>query len=76
MAVGDIVNKWICIASLGSAEQLLCAVASSVTAFSTAHDTVPPHMYTSNDKQQLNLNSTNGTVHFPCTQHEHQTSHM
>jgi hypothetical protein len=34
------------------------------------------YTHTSSDKQQLSLNSTNGTVHFPCTQHEHQTSHM
>jgi hypothetical protein len=34
------------------------------------------YKHTSSDKQQLSLNSTNGTVHFPCTQHEHQTSHM
>lgn len=61
MAVGDIVNIWIYIASLGSAEQLLCTVASSVTAFSAAHDTVPPHTHTSSDKWQLSLNSTNGT---------------
>jgi len=76
MAVGDNVNTWIYIASLGSAEQLLCTVTSSVTAFSAAHDTAPPHTHTSSDKQQLSLNSTNGTVHFPCTQHEHQMSHM
>jgi len=75
MVVGDIVNIWIYIASLGSAEQLLCAVTSSVTAFSAACDTVPPHTQTS-DTQQLSLNSTNGTWHFPFTQHEHQTSHM
>jgi len=61
MAVGDIMNIWIYIAILGSAEQLICAVASSVTAFSAAHDTVPPHTHTSSDKQQLSLNSTNGT---------------
>jgi len=75
-AVGDIVNIWIYIGSLGSAEQLLCAVVSSVPAFSAAHDTVPPHTRISSDKQQLILNSTNGTVHFPYRQHEHQTPHM
>jgi len=42
MAVGDIVNIWIYIANLGSAEQFLCSVASTVTALSAAHDTVPP----------------------------------
>jgi hypothetical protein len=73
MAFGDIVNIWIYIASLDSAEQLLWAVASSVTAFSAVHDTVPPHTHTSSDMQQLSLNSTNGTVHFHA--HNMNTKH-
>jgi hypothetical protein len=62
MAVGDSMSISIYIARLGSAEQLLCSVASSVPAFSAAHDTVPPHT------------RTFGIIHFLCTHHEHQTS--